>query len=149
VATPKAAAKCTECTRLLADEPRQLFLLARPDALPHMLYVVCEQSPWLSPGTFRIAMHFATLLKVQLHACSKHVRLKVQLHAWAHCWATLGEGRSRRVEGALVRCWVAQASMAIQRAQYFLVRRMLPGSLHARAGGKLRARGPAARVAVP
>ena len=53
-----------------------------------------------------------------------HPNWRATYESWAHRWATLGEGRSRRDEGALVRCWVAQASMAIQRAQYFLVRRM-------------------------
>ena len=53
-----------------------------------------------------------------------HPNYRTMYESWAQRWATLGEGRSKHNQGALVRCWMARASVAIQRAQFYLVRRM-------------------------
>ena len=53
-----------------------------------------------------------------------HPNWRVTYEGWARRWATLGEGRTRAHEGMLVRSWIANASVAIQRAQFQLMHRM-------------------------
>ena len=53
-----------------------------------------------------------------------HPNYRATYKSWALRWATFGEGRSEHDQGVLVRCWMARASVAIQRAQFYLVRRM-------------------------
>jgi hypothetical protein len=53
-----------------------------------------------------------------------HPNWRVTYESWARRWAALGEGRTRAHEGMLVRSWIANASVAIQRAQFRLVHRM-------------------------
>jgi hypothetical protein len=53
-----------------------------------------------------------------------HPNYRATYKSWALRWATFGEGRSEHDQGVLVRCWMAGASVAIQRAQFYLVRRM-------------------------
>jgi hypothetical protein len=53
-----------------------------------------------------------------------HPNWRVTYESWARRWATMGEGRTRARQGMLVRGWIANASVAIQRAQFHLVYRM-------------------------
>jgi hypothetical protein len=53
-----------------------------------------------------------------------HPNFKATYESWASRWAFHGEGRGKHEQSVLVRCWMARASMAVQRAQFFLVRRM-------------------------
>ena len=68
-----------------------------------------------------------------------HPNYQATYKSWALRWATFGEGRSKQDQSALVRCWMARASVAIQRAQFFLVRRMRTHAEGCAHGGKPKA----------
>jgi hypothetical protein len=53
-----------------------------------------------------------------------HPNFKATYESWASRWASHGESRGNQEQSALVRSWMARASTAVQRAQFFLVRRM-------------------------
>jgi hypothetical protein len=58
-----------------------------------------------------------------------HPNWRIMYKLWAERWATFGEGRGEREQGMLVSRWVGCASVAIQRAQFRLVRRMRDAAL--------------------
>jgi hypothetical protein len=62
-----------------------------------------------------------------------HPNWKIMYALWAERWATFGVARGPQEHGTLVSCWVARASVAIQRAQCRLVYKTrdtaLPGYL--------------------
>ena len=62
-----------------------------------------------------------------------HSNWRKTFEGWAERWASQGEGRTKALQGAVVRSWVAMASMEIQRAQFFLteqVRKSVEDHVH-------------------
>ena len=52
-----------------------------------------------------------------------HPNWRIMYKLWAERWATFGKGRGEQEQGLVVSRWVGRASVAIQRAQWRLVRR--------------------------
>ena len=58
-----------------------------------------------------------------------HPNWRITYNMWAERWASLGEGRDKAAQAALVRGWVARTSVAIQRGQCRLVRATREGAV--------------------